>query len=120
MAEATDTEALQKVSPIVLNADLGKGFGTYTIDGDEQVMPLITSANIACGFRAGDPRTLDTAVSAARAHGVRVGAHPGFPIESGADAARCGCAQRRSPPTSCIKLVRSKRSAAGTRCGCNT
>ncbi|WP_028925812.1 LamB/YcsF family protein [Pseudonocardia acaciae] len=64
---------------IDLNADLGEGFGRYGLDGDLEVMPLITSANVACGFHAGDPRTIDAAVAAAREHGVRVGAHPGFP-----------------------------------------
>ncbi|PZG56076.1 lactam utilization protein LamB [Spongiactinospora gelatinilytica] len=64
---------------IDLNADLAEGFGRYALEGDIAVMPLVDSANIACGFHAGDPRTIDAAVSAAKRHGVRVGAHPGFP-----------------------------------------
>lgn len=66
------------VASIDLNADLGEGFGRYRLDADLEVMPLITSANVACGFPAGDPRTIDAALAAAREHGVRVGAHPGF------------------------------------------
>lgn len=50
-------------SAIDLNADLGESFGRYMLDGDVAVMSLITSANVACGFHAGDPRTMDTAVA---------------------------------------------------------
>jgi 5-oxoprolinase (ATP-hydrolysing) subunit A len=59
---------------IDLNCDLGEGCGL-----DEELMPLITSANVACGFHAGDPATAMRAIRAAAKHGVRVGAHPGFP-----------------------------------------
>lgn len=61
-----------------LNCDMGESFGTYTIGADEQVMGLITSANIACGFHAGDPLVMQRTVRLAKAHGVAVGAHPGF------------------------------------------
>lgn len=65
---------------IDLNSDMGEGFGPWTIgDGvDEQLMPLITSANIATGFHAGDPGTMRRMVLLAREHGVGIGAHPGF------------------------------------------
>lgn len=56
-----------------VNADLGEGAGH-----DAALMPLISSANIACGAHAGDPETLFTTLRLARAHGVRVGAHPGY------------------------------------------
>jgi UPF0271 protein len=56
-----------------LNCDLGEGSGQ---DGD--LMPLITTANVACGAHAGDPATIRETLRAAKAHGVRVGAHPGF------------------------------------------
>jgi len=58
---------------IDLNCDLGEGAG-----GDAALMPLITSANIACGGHAGDAATMRAAVELARRHGVRVGAHPGY------------------------------------------
>jgi len=57
---------------IDLNADLGEGMA------DEELLPYVTSANVACGFHAGDPKTMDETVAAALARGVRVGAHPGF------------------------------------------
>lgn len=58
---------------IDLNSDLGEGAGT-----DEAIMPLITSANIACGAHAGDPETMRATVALAIKHGVAVGAHPGY------------------------------------------
>lgn len=64
---------------IDLNADLAEGFGAYASGGDMEMLPLITSANIACGFHAGDPRTIEAAVATAQTHGVGIGAHPGFP-----------------------------------------
>ena len=64
---------------IDLNCDMGEGFGAYTIGSDEQVMPFITSANIACGFHASDPATIRNTVRMAKAHGVAVGAHPSYP-----------------------------------------
>ncbi|WP_199103630.1 5-oxoprolinase subunit PxpA [Aquitalea sp. ASV11] len=65
---------------IDLNADMGEGFGPWQIgDGDDRhIMPLISSANIATGFHAGDPATMASSVSLAKAHGVAVGAHPGY------------------------------------------
>jgi UPF0271 protein len=59
---------------IDLNCDLGEGCGL-----DEELMPLITSANVACGFHAGDPATAMRTIQAATRHQVSVGAHPGFP-----------------------------------------
>jgi UPF0271 protein len=59
---------------IDLNCDLGEGCGL-----DEELMPLITSANIACGFHAGDPATAFRSLQMAARHGVQAGAHPGFP-----------------------------------------
>src|SRR6218665_1330379 len=65
---------------IDLNSDMGEGFGPWRIgDGiDEQIMPLISSANIATGFHAGDPGTMHRTVALAKVHGVGVGAHPGL------------------------------------------
>jgi UPF0271 protein len=63
---------------IDLNCDLGEGCA-----GDAELMPLITSANIACGFHAGDPATALAALTAAARHGVRAGAHPSFPDREG-------------------------------------
>ncbi len=63
---------------IDLNCDMGESFGAYSIGADEMLMPLITSANIACGFHAGDPRVMQRTVQLAVQHGVAIGAHPGF------------------------------------------
>ena len=64
---------------IDLNSDLGESFGRYTLGDDEALLPLITSANIACGFHAGDPQVMNRTVRAAMRHGVAIGAHPGYP-----------------------------------------
>ncbi len=63
---------------IDLNADLGESFGPWRMGADEQLLEIITSANIACGFHAGDPVVMDRTVKHAQRHGVAVGAHPGF------------------------------------------
>ena len=62
-----------------LNSDVGESFGAYTIGQDQILLRHITSANIACGFHAGDPGVMRSTVAIAREHGVAVGAHPGFP-----------------------------------------
>ena len=64
---------------IDLNSDVGESFGSYKLGLDEQVVPLITSANIACGFHAGDPGVMRRTIGMARDHGVAAGAHPGLP-----------------------------------------
>src|SRR5215471_10776100 len=62
-----------------LNADLGESFGLYRYGADEELLPLLSSANVACGFHGGDPSVMRRTVALARQHGVAVGAHPGFP-----------------------------------------
>lgn len=62
-----------------LNCDLGESFGRYTLGLDEVVIPMISSANIACGYHAGDPLVMDQTVRMAAEHGVSIGAHTGFP-----------------------------------------
>lgn len=64
---------------IDLNCDMGEGFGAYSIGDDEGVLRYVTSANIACGFHAGDPSVMERTVALAASAGVSVGAHPGFP-----------------------------------------
>ena len=64
---------------IDLNCDMGESFGAYTIGHDAEVMPFITSANVACGLHAGDPTVIRDTIKLAKQHGVAVGAHPGFP-----------------------------------------
>ena len=63
---------------IDLNADVGESFGAYRYGDDDGVLPSVSSANIACGFHAGDPSVMRSTVQLARRHGVAIGAHPGF------------------------------------------
>ena len=62
-----------------LNSDLGESFGRYTLGLDEQVIPLVTSVNVACGMHAGDPVVMRRTVKLAAEAGIAVGAHPGYP-----------------------------------------
>jgi 5-oxoprolinase (ATP-hydrolysing) subunit A len=61
-----------------LNADMGEGFGAYTIGNDDALLDIIGSASIACGFHAGDPNVMHHVITRAKARGVSIGAHPGF------------------------------------------
>ena len=63
---------------IDINCDMGESFGAWTMGADAEVMPNITSANIACGAHAGDAGVMRRTVRLAKQHGVSVGAHPGF------------------------------------------
>ena len=62
-----------------LNSDLGESYGRYTIGMDERIIPLVTSANVACGYHASDPVVMQKTVREAKKAGIGVGAHPGFP-----------------------------------------
>ncbi len=64
---------------IDLNCDMGESYGRWTLGADEEIMPLITSANVACGFHGGDPHVMRTTVALALRHGVAVGSHPSLP-----------------------------------------
>ncbi|RYZ29226.1 MAG: LamB/YcsF family protein [Sphingobacteriales bacterium] len=64
---------------IDINCDMGEGFGTWTLADDAYLMDFISSANIACGFHAGDPGTMQRTSELAVSRGVAIGAHPSFP-----------------------------------------
>ena len=64
---------------IDLNCDMGESFGAYKLGMDSEIMKYISSANIACGFHAGDPQVMDKTVKMAVENSVAVGAHPGYP-----------------------------------------
>jgi UPF0271 protein len=66
-----------------LNADLGEGFGAYSMGDDAAMLAVVTSANVACGFHAGDPDIMARTFALARERGVAIGAHPGFPDIAG-------------------------------------
>ena len=83
---------------IDLNCDLGEGG-----DADAELMPLISSVNIACGAHAGDPATMRATVQAALRHGVAIGAHPGF-----ADRAAFGRRELALTPAEIVSLVQAQ------------
>lgn len=62
-----------------LNADLGESFGPWTMGSDEAMLHLVNSANVACGYHAGDPLVMFDTIAQARKHGVSIGAHPAYP-----------------------------------------
>ena len=64
---------------IDLNCDLGESFGAYQIGADEEIIPYITSANVACGYHASDPLVMQKTVELAKKSDVHIGAHPGYP-----------------------------------------
>ncbi|WP_017725887.1 LamB/YcsF family protein [Halalkalibacterium ligniniphilum] len=66
------------MSVIDLNCDMGESFGAYKMGSDEEILKYVTSANIACGFHAGDPKTMRKTVRLAIEHSVAIGAHPGL------------------------------------------
>jgi UPF0271 protein len=68
---------------IDLNADLGEGYGPWPMGNDEALLDLVSSANVACGFHAGDPLIMQRTVERAKARGVDLGAHVGFPDRQG-------------------------------------
>lgn len=63
----------------LLNCDMGESFGNWRLGMDAEVMPFVDCANIACGYHASDPHVMRRTVALAAEHGVRVGAHPGYP-----------------------------------------
>lgn len=77
---------------IDINCDMGESFGAYTIGMDKEVIGYISSANIACGFHAGDPRVMNETVKLAKEKGVGVGAHPGYRDLAGFGRRHLDCA----------------------------
>ncbi len=82
---------------MLINCDLGEGFGSWKMGPDLELLPLIDLANIACGFHAGDAHIMRATVTAAKRHGVRIGAHVGYP-----DLAGFG---RRAMPSTAQEVV---------------
>ncbi len=70
---------MPSILTVDLNCDMGESFGAWNMGNDAALMPFITSANVACGFHAGDPAVMKRTVRAALRHGVALGAHPGLP-----------------------------------------
>ncbi|AYC34280.1 LamB/YcsF family protein [Pseudomonas cavernae] len=76
---------------ILLNCDMGESFGAWRMGDDAHAMPLIDQANLACGFHAGDPLTIQRTVALAVQHGVSIGAHPSYPDLAGFGRRHLAC-----------------------------
>ncbi len=100
---------MQRQRTIDLNADLGEGFGPYRIGDDLALLDIVTSANVACGFHAGEPAIMFATFQAAKARGVAIGAHPGFE-----DRAHFG---RRPLPLSPHEIEQIVAYQVGAACG---
>jgi UPF0271 protein len=74
---------MTRPASIDINCDCGESFGNWPMGADDAIMPLITTANVACGFHGGDPVVMRKSVALAHANGVAVGAHPGLPDLAG-------------------------------------
>ena len=81
---------------IDLNSDLGESFGRYTIGNDDKIIPLITSANVACGYHASDPVVMMETIQRAKEAGIAVGAPSGTSRSDGIWTKKHGDFQRRS------------------------
>src|ERR1700677_1228686 len=68
---------------IDINTNLGQGFGAYKMEGESDVLPYVTSANIACGAHAGDPVVMEAALEEVKYYGIALGAHIGYPDLAG-------------------------------------
>jgi UPF0271 protein len=76
---------------ILLNCDMGESFGAWTMGNDALAMPLIHQANLACGYHAGDPLTMQRSVALGVQHGVSIGAHPAYPDLQGFGRRHMSC-----------------------------
>ncbi len=90
-----------------LNADMGESFGPWNMGDDTALLDVVTSANIACGFHAGDPDVMAATMALARDNGVGIGAHPGFP-----DLQGFGRRKMQMSPASLGNMVRYQLGAA--------
>jgi len=90
-----------------LNADMGESFGPWTMGDDAALLQIVTSANVACGFHAGDPDVMATTMGAAIANDVGIGAHPGF-----ADLQNFGRRRISLPPDQVQNMIRYQMGAA--------
>lgn len=76
---------------LLLNCDMGESYGAWHMGNDALAMPLVDQANLACGFHAGDPLTIQRSVELALAHGVSIGAHPAYPDLAGFGRRHLAC-----------------------------
>lgn len=83
--QASSAPPTAKVNPagIDINTNIGEGFGPYRIEGEDEILPFVTSANIACGAHSGDPVIMEAALEETRYYGLTLGAHIGYPDLAG-------------------------------------
>ena len=105
---------------IDMNSDLGESFGTYVLGDDEAVLKAVSSANVACGFHAGDPQVMEATVKRCARHGVSVGAHPAHPDLQGFGRRTLDCTPQEATPTACTRSGRCGPSATPQGCGWST
>ena len=103
-----------------INCDMGEAFGLYRMGDDEALMPLISVANVACGFHASDFNHMRKTVRLAKRHGVKVGAHPSLPDLQGFGRREMKMRARSSPIASSIRLGRSRASLKPRVCRSTT
>lgn len=91
---------MNRLTSIDINCDCGESFGNWSLGADDALLPLITTANVACGFHGGDPLVMQRTVAIARENGIAVGAHPGL-----RDLEGFGRRQMRITPDEAYALV---------------
>jgi len=102
---------------IDINCDMGESYGRWTLGHDEDVMPHITSANVACGFHGGDPHVMRKTVELAVTHGVAIGAHPSLPDLMGFGRRRMDVSPAELKDYTCYQVgaLAAFAQAAGTK-----
>lgn len=105
------------VKAIDINADLGESFGPWKMGADEEMLEIVTSANIACGFHAGDPQVMTNTVQACLKNRVSIGAHPGFNDLNGFGRRRIADPDHQQVAASIVYQIGALAAIAGS---CNT
>lgn len=105
--------------PLLLNCDLGESFGSWRMGMDDQVMPHIDQANIACGFHAGDPLIMSKTLALAKTHNVNVGAHPSYPdlVGFGRRSMQCSAAEIHAMVTYQVAAIDGMAQSQGIAIG---
>jgi len=93
-----------------INSDLGESFGPWVMGNDAEVLKIVKSANVACGFHASDPTVMVDTVKLCRQNGVSIGAHPASPTCRASAGASSTSRSRSSRPTSPTRSARCRRS----------
>ena len=101
---------MSQLNVVDLNVDMGESFGRWTLGDDASLMPHISSANIACGFHAGDPGAMRSTVAAAVEHGLQIGAHVALADWRPSSPRRVAGLLTSSPMVCCMRCARGTAS----------